>query len=232
MAAMPKRLPSREQVEMGKHGAKVGSFACPICAQPFERYLCEVRKHPPTCSMACNVTMWPRKPRLRVALRCEVCDSQFEVLRFRSSGKRKARFCSDACKNSAQRGVGHPGWKGGVSERASATRKVIAERVAEAGQCEKCGATGGLHGHHIKPHATHPELRDDPANIMVLCGPCHALEHPNFAAALVRPAIRTGALIDCPECGEPFYVKPSHVGRRRYCSRRCSTLNWHALRAA
>ncbi len=45
--------------------------------------------------------------------------------------------------------------------------------------CQDCGdARGGnLHAHHVKPFATHPELRLDVSNGVTLCEGCHKARH-------------------------------------------------------
>src|SRR6185295_2701903 len=48
---------------------------------------------------------------------------------------------------------------------------------ARDGKCMQCGALEGLHAHHIKPQATHPELRYVLENGLTLCFPCHQLAH-------------------------------------------------------
>ena len=51
--------------------------------------------------------------------------------------------------------------------------------VRDGFACRHCGdARGGnLHAHHVKPFATHPELRLDVANGITLCEPCHKAVH-------------------------------------------------------
>lgn len=224
-------MPCRETVEHGKRGAAVGTFVCPVCSTSFTRYLCEVRRHPPTCSSACKMRLRPTKPRLRANVCCEVCKREFEVKRFRSSGKRRARFCSDACKNTGQKGVGHPQWKGGIAEARRDSRKVIAKRILEEGRCEECGSAEFLHGHHIKPFAEYPELRNEPSNIQVLCAKCHSAKHPHQARHLYRGVPRSGVTKDCPVCGTPFYVKRSHAAARKTCSKECGHRHKAMLRA-
>ena len=218
-------MPCRETVEHGKHGAKVGHFVCPVCSSDFVRYESEVRSYPPTCSRACKVQFRPTKTKQRYAVDCVGCGKPFDVIRTRSEGPRKARYCTSACKAASLVGANNPQWRGGISERKSSTRKIIASRIKAEGACQKCAATEGLHGHHVLNHADHPDLRDEPSNILVLCGPCHALEHPELASMLVRPAIRSGVTLDCPACGKGFYVKRSHASHRRYCSPPCAYVN-------
>lgn len=45
--------------------------------------------------------------------------------------------------------------------------------------CQECGDDrgGNLHAHHIKPFATHPELRLDVSNGITLCERCHEALH-------------------------------------------------------
>lgn len=47
------------------------------------------------------------------------------------------------------------------------------------GKCVDCGATEDLHAHHIKPKATHPELKLEVGNGKTLCYRCHKREHDN-----------------------------------------------------
>lgn len=60
-------------------------------------------------------------------------------------------------------------------------RKIVFER--DNYTCQKCGARNGngrtikLHPHHIKPFATHTDLRYEPSNGITLCESCHRNEH-------------------------------------------------------
>ena len=42
--------------------------------------------------------------------------------------------------------------------------------------CENCGSTHHIHAHHILPVHSHPKLRTEPDNILVLCRKCHPKE--------------------------------------------------------
>lgn len=57
-------------------------------------------------------------------------------------------------------------------------------------QAEGCGDSrgGNLHAHHIKPFATHPELRLDVSNGLTLCKPCHKALHRRLKHGLTSPA--------------------------------------------
>lgn len=47
--------------------------------------------------------------------------------------------------------------------------------------CQECGdASGKLNAHHIKPWASHTELRFDVSNGITLCEDCHAKKHPHL----------------------------------------------------
>jgi 5-methylcytosine-specific restriction endonuclease McrA len=39
-------------------------------------------------------------------------------------------------------------------------------------RCQKCGRYG-YHVHHIKPVSKHPDLVDDPTNLITYCKDCH-----------------------------------------------------------
>jgi 5-methylcytosine-specific restriction endonuclease McrA len=45
--------------------------------------------------------------------------------------------------------------------------------------CQTCNDTTFLSAHHIKPFSSHPELRFEITNGILLCGKCHAEQHEN-----------------------------------------------------
>ena len=53
------------------------------------------------------------------------------------------------------------------------SKAVIQRDVA----CVDCGAKAPLHAHHVKPKATHPELRFDVSNGVAVCPACHWKRH-------------------------------------------------------
>lgn len=197
-------------------------LVCPQCKQEFVTFL-SIAKRPGThcCCWACEIRLHPRKPRLRVVKQCLNCGKDFEVAVGR---KNKASYCSRPCANIYQRGENAANYKHGKSDLPRRnSRKVILQCIAAHGCCARCGATDNLQGHHIKSYAKFPDLRNEPTNIEVLCGNCHATEHPAWANMIARPRIRSGKTHACVVCNAPFYVKPSHEKYgRRCCSNECA----------
>jgi len=81
-------------------------------------------------------------------------------------------------------GPANPNWKGGGSpERqrlysSGEWRRLRRQlRVRAGGACEECGATEHLHMHHVKSWASHPELRLELDNLLLLCAVCHRAKH-------------------------------------------------------
>lgn len=79
-----------------------------------------------------------------------------------------------------------------VGKRVSRERKamVAAYRVVDERADDSCEAsvegecTGcGVDHHHVGPRSTHPHLRTDPTNILLVCRPCHAWIGDNPLAA-------------------------------------------------
>lgn len=195
-------------------------FTCVACGKRFELQNCVARRRADhACSLSCARAAWPNRRQERVTLECERCKAPFEVAKGRAGGgnKPKARFCSKACKDATLKGRTHPNFIDGRAEARREARKVIAKRIFEEGKCEECGSTDRLHGHHIKHFATHPDLRNEPSNIQVLCAVCHAAKHPNQANHLFRGNGHSGEMRNCPICARPFYTKPSHIGRKKTC---------------
>ena len=85
-------------------------------------------------------------------------------------------------------GPKNPAWKGGTTPerqrlyKAGHWKEFVKEIYARDGYvCKKCGEpkrhSKGLHAHHIKSWAGHPELRIDPLNVITLCRTCHEWVH-------------------------------------------------------
>lgn len=79
-------------------------------------------------------------------------------------------------------------WKGGSTpERqrlyhSEEWKAVVREVYArDKYTCQRCGSpkrsARGLHAHHVKSWAEHPELRQEPSNLVTLCNVCHAWVH-------------------------------------------------------
>jgi hypothetical protein len=148
------------------------------------------------------------------------CGKQF--LRYNSAIRQyKILFCSRACFNVWNKGANHSKWKGGITKRGYSAIKVVKDRLKDIWWCERCGSTQHLHGHHIKPVSTHPELSGDPTNIVVLCSVCHGREHPSMRNMITRPQVRSGGEVVCIVCARLRYVYPSDFNVTRFCSRQC-----------
>lgn len=93
------------------------------------------------------------------------------------------KFCSKACADKygfRYHGESHPNWKT-ESRRKNrrgkhgAWARAVVSR--DGGKCQHCGATDGLHAHHIKEFADYPELRWEMSNGLTLCYRCHEAVH-------------------------------------------------------
>lgn len=98
----------------------------------------------------------------------------------------EVRFRMSKGKTGKYRGVNNPRWNGGGThterERVwhlgeyQQWRRAVFER--DDYTCRNCFKRGGkLRAHHIKPWATHPELRYDIQNGLTLCHGCHLGMH-------------------------------------------------------
>lgn len=107
---------------------------------------------------------------------CEVCGEEFTA-----PGRPTQRLCSQRCNGQLRTGDQNINWNGGTTDTYEAERhswparkwrRAVLERDHHT--CQGCGATGvPLHADHIRPWATHPELRFELDNGRALCVPCH-----------------------------------------------------------
>lgn len=66
--------------------------------------------------------------------------------------------------------------KGRVGKEYQKARKEFLAAVEK--KCAKCGLKAlNLHVHHIQKRSTHPDLRCDKENMILLCAGCHRKEH-------------------------------------------------------
>jgi 5-methylcytosine-specific restriction endonuclease McrA len=204
------------------------TLTCPACSSTFERFNSQICGSSVACSRKCAAALQPRKPRTVISFVCPECGGPFSRRKGQDATAKHCSYkCMAAARGRSMRGQNHPFWKGGISERAYRVRAIIRRRVQEIGRCEKCGATDNLQGHHKLSHSGHPELRDDPSNIEVLCSQCHAAEHPEIANAISIPRKRDGSYISCLECGTTRYV-PRHLATKaKFCSKECQRTALH-----
>lgn len=89
-------------------------------------------------------------------------------------------------------------------------QKVRAQVLVEQPLCRHCELAGKVQAteqvHHVKPIATHPELRLDRANLLGLCGPCHSAETG-------REKVGKTGLPGCDVAGRP--IDPEHPWNAR-----------------
>lgn len=154
---------------------------------------------------------------------CKLCGHTFE------RPVKVASYCSLRCTCAVARmarvwQVASDPARSAIRKERAASRKIVKRRVEEEGRCQECSSTEQLHGHHIKPFAKYPDLRNDPANIKVLCWRCHAKEHPPWLAGLIQtPRMRRGSYIECLRCGGSRYVTSIDIrrGKNLFCGEAC-----------
>jgi hypothetical protein len=116
---------------------------------------------------------------------CLICGKEF-FAKPKLNGKVWGLFCSVRChgswKSKNESGKNHWNWQGGITPvhakiRGSMDFRLWRESVfaRDGWTCQECGkkASGHLNAHHIKPFATHPELRLEVSNGITLCEKCH-----------------------------------------------------------
>ncbi len=130
----------------------------------------------PACSLRVNRVSGGGKGRKHTAAT--------RVLLSERAKRPKPWLRGDANGMSGRTGPLNPNWRGGSSpERqrlyaGSAWRQLRREvRRRDGLRCRRCDARSSLHMHHVKPWATYPALRFDPANVILLCRDCHHAEH-------------------------------------------------------
>jgi len=167
---------------------------CPVCSTEFlRRGTRKKQTETPCCSRVCRGKFSQCKPggggpkKSGQYIPCAVCSKKF----YRFPGDTKRKYCSILCRDSDPnrhdtiRGSNHYGWKGGITPKNQTQRKgaeyaewrkSVFQR--DAYTCQKCSYKGkGLHAHHIKGWADHPELRFDINNGQTLCVKCHSTIH-------------------------------------------------------
>lgn len=128
------------------------------------------------CSNSCSAQGRVRHKKVGVK-QCIQCDSNYKR-HGRHSDKQwiDKKYCSNTCA-----GLGRRTWAGGYKyyrhlAMSQPAYKVWRQSVFERDgfTCQHCFQRGGdLEADHIKPWATHPELRYDTHNGRTLCKPCH-----------------------------------------------------------
>lgn len=141
---------------------------------------------PQRINCECGAQFFPRGPQKRCdscrTHKCPICARFFKD----TSGRNDRKFCSKPCANKSRSGsepiqlqnkrgrkprsyFKRRGKYGSVEDRE--WRMKIFER--DTFRCVICLKTGRLNADHIKPIATHPELRHVISNGRSLCVECH-----------------------------------------------------------
>lgn len=122
-----------------------------------------------------------------IAAQCQV--NRSTIIKFLDKFGILIRTQSESIKLSgAVKGNRNPAWNGGTTPERQRIYKtdawkesVKAAYARDEYVCQRCGApkTGprGLHAHHLKAWAEHPELRTDMDNLVTLCKTCHTWVH-------------------------------------------------------
>ena len=142
---------------------------CFVCGSEFR-----IKKYRVKTARFCSKRCWTKRNPPSTSA-CEFCFKPFTAY------FRKQRFCSRSCARSGTRSNAFKDGKSMLRDRARMSPRLKTWRDSvykrDCYRCRKCGAKGALHAHHIKPWASHPELRFDVANGLTLCLPCHGAEH-------------------------------------------------------
>ena len=164
--------------------------SCQVCQVDFETWRnWAARGQGKYCSYKCAGLGRLKRPKTLIVADCLECGRAFSYRKGRGG---TGQYCSVQCKaivngrnHSREK---HPRWKGGTSKRSYVVRRAIAERKKAIKTCEECGVAGILQGHHILEHANYLEYRSLEDNIMILCIPCHAKQHPDLESFILSRA--------------------------------------------
>lgn len=103
---------------------------------------------------------------------CAGCGTSFRIHAGQIKGNHKGTYCTREC------------WRNVQAERAIKRRTTMLDHAwrgyvmdRDGHACFTCGSTQSLHAHHIRPYATYPAGRFDPANGITLCVDCHRARH-------------------------------------------------------
>ena len=180
-------------------------LSCQICGSEFK--VLPKRKNAKFCSNKCRgegraksgAFKLEAHPRWKGGEREKICQGcGFKIIKPSKqaiSTFEKRKFCTKICADEhgfRYSGESHPNYRPDSRRKSRAgkhgawARAVISRDQAT---CRKCGAKNlELHAHHIKPYATHPELRWVLDNGLTLCYRCHWQEH----TALTANAVNSG----------------------------------------
>lgn len=181
---------------------------CIVCGHQFEQHFYRA-----SSSKYCSRECWQKRnpPDNKT---CEYCKKPFTTY------QRKQRFCSQSCAGHQIPGRAFKDGKSMLRERARLSYQLREWREAvfkrDNYTCQKCGKTGELHAHHVRPFSEHPELRFNVDNGITYCIDCHGIIHNTSFLPNRRPKI-------CPDCGKQT------AGRGSYCQS-CAITRWHASR--
>jgi hypothetical protein len=150
---------------------------CLKCKKPFRAHKChEERGQGKYCSRVCARSGSPTRKKMSPLVQCQTCGETFNKFKAEIRKNRgRLHFCSPECWYSHNQRDNHYLWAGGQSERmnpdAAKWRKAVLKRDRK--RCRVCQAAKKLEAHHIHPFTTHPEIRWEVSNGIVLCHACH-----------------------------------------------------------
>lgn len=159
---------------------KLNTKTCLGCSKEFHRK--NHNKEAKYCSSECS----SKAKTKQVLLTCGICEKEYSVNLKR---KETSKFCSKGCSSkylgylsSLKVGELSGNYKGYKDEKRKikSRLKTWANEVKRRDKCcQMCKDTACLSAHHIKPFSSHPDLRFELTNGILLCGKCHAEQHKN-----------------------------------------------------